>query len=386
MKKKMLLIPLALLIAASLLAACAAPAPAPSPTPAPAPTPTPAPVPAPAPTPAPSPAPAPAQKAEVIEWTMQGLIPLSPTFGHFKPYVLVNWQQNGWADWLQEATGGRLKINYMEPNSVFPSNEPVTNIGKGVVEMAFAHPGYQAGMIPETPILYSMPFTWDSAAMGYDIYYQWGLYEMAEDVFNEQGVTHVPTIEEFPLNMAVNFEANSYKDVKGRKIRVYADQVPYIEMIEGLPVAIAYADVYMALKLGTVEGATLGIHALEDSKLREVASGYVISPTTMNPCDAILINRDAFNELPSDIQGIIMRDGKHYFAAASFMTLLSNLYVGADFEQNYGGTLYRWSEEDEKELRKMAQEEIWPKYAAQGPRSAQMVELVKLALQAYGKI
>ena len=56
MKRKILLIPLVLLIVGGLIGSCAAPAPSPAPAPAPA------------------PAPTPAEPAEVIEWVGQGLI------------------------------------------------------------------------------------------------------------------------------------------------------------------------------------------------------------------------------------------------------------------------------------------------------------------------
>jgi TRAP-type C4-dicarboxylate transport system substrate-binding protein len=182
--------------------------------------------------------------------------------------------------------------------------------------------------------------------------------------------------------MAVMFPCESYKDVAGKKIRVYGAQVKYIEAIGGLPVAIPYAEVYQALKLGTVEGATLGMHALEDSNLKEVAKGYVAYPSTFIVNDSVVMNMDAYQALPDDIKAIISRDSKHYMAAATYLSRQSMLYVAA----HAGVTLYNWPESEVLELRKMAEEKIWPEFAEASPRCQALVDSIKQQLREEGKL
>lgn len=359
-KKRLTLLGMTLILAALLLPACAAPAP----------------VPVTAPTAEPV--------IEVTKWTMQSWDPETPVFGHFYPYVLTNVVGRGWADWVEEASGGRIEIEYVAPGSCYPPNDALTNIGKGTIEVSFTSSGYAGGIMPETYIAGNMPFAWTTAALGYDAYYQLGLYDIMEEAYNEHNVVHIPTLEQFPLNMATMFECRSPKDIVGRKIRIYGAQSKYIEAIGGLPVSMPYADVYMGLKLGTVEGATLGSHALEDIKLKEVVKGYVVSPTSINPCDAILINKDAFEALPEDLQELILRDSKYYFAAASFMTELTMQWICADAEKNYGVELYSWSAEDTKWVREVCREKVWPELASANSRCYKMVEIIENQLIEYG--
>ena len=328
--------------------------------------------------------PTPVASPEVIKWTMQSWDPETPVFGHFYPYVLTNVVGRGWADWVEEVSNGRLEINYMAPGSCYPPNEALINIGKGTIQCSFTSSGYAGGLMPETYIAGNMPFTWTTAALGYDAYYQLGIYDIMEEAYGEHNVIHIPTLEQFPLNMATMFECQSPKDIIGRKIRIYGAQAKYIEAIGGLPVSMAYADVYMGLKLGTVEGATLGSHALEDIKLKEVIKGYVISPTSINPCDAILMNKDAFEELPIDLQKTILRDSKYFFAAASFMTELTMQWICADAQKNYGVELYTWSAEDTKWVREVCREKVWPELASANPRCQRMVEIIENQLVEYG--
>lgn len=321
---------------------------------------------------------------EVVKWRMSSWNPVNPTFGHFYPYTLVNWIGLGWSDWIKDATDGRLEIEYLAPGSVYPPNEALINIEKGTIECDFTSSGYAGGIMPETYIAGNMPFSWTSAALGYDAYYQLGLYEIMQEAYGEHNIVHIPTLEEFPLNMATMFECRSPQDIVGKKIRIYGAQAKYIEAIGGLPVAMPYADVYMGLKLGTVEGATLGSHALEDISLKEVVKGYVIEPTSINPCDAILMNTDAFNALPEDIQVLILRDSRYYFAAASFMTDLTMRWLCADAERNFGVELYSWSAEDTKWVREVCREKVWPELASANERCRLMVDIIENQLIEYG--
>jgi TRAP-type C4-dicarboxylate transport system substrate-binding protein len=313
---------------------------------------------------------------------MQRILAEAPLFGPYEPYVMKGWHEEGWADWVTEATGGRLTINVVAPNSAFPNAEVLTNIGKGTIEAAFTSTGYAGGVMPEAYILGGLHFAWTDAAEGYEWYYQRGGYEMAEEAWNEHNVTHIPSLEDFPLNLAVMFPCDSYKTVAGKKIRVYGAQVKYIEAIGGLPVAIPYAEAYQALKLGTVEGATLGIHALEDSNLKEVVSGYVAYPSTFIVNDSVLMNMDAFQALPDDIKAIISRDSKHYMNSATYLSRQSMKYVAGQA----GVTLYSWPEEEVLELRKMAEEKIWPEFGSASPRCQELLDSIKAQMREHGKL
>ncbi|MFB3895105.1 MAG: hypothetical protein ACE14V_02265 [bacterium] len=59
--------------------------------------------------------------------------------------------------------------------------------------------------------------------------------------------------------------------IKGKKIRAAGGALSYyVEAIGGTPVPVPYSEVYMAMKLGTVDGFMQGIVDLEDQKLKEV--------------------------------------------------------------------------------------------------------------------
>ncbi|MDD5127356.1 MAG: hypothetical protein PHR43_04605 [Dehalococcoidales bacterium] len=320
---------------------------------------------------------------KVIKWKMSSWNPIAPVFGHYNPYVMINWVGKGWADWVGEMSNGLLQIDYLPPGSVYAATEALQNIGAGVIECDFTSSGYAGGVAPETLIAGNMPMCWTTAALGYDAYYQLGLYDIMAEVYAEHNVVHIPTLEQCPGNLAVMFDASTLSSVKGKKIRVYGAMSKFIESIGGLPVSMSYADSYMGMKLGTVEGATVTANALEDIKLKEVAKGFVLSPTIINPCDAIIMNQNAFKALPADLQKAILRDSKYYMAAASFMVNQSIYWIASDAAKNYGVKLYSWSDADTKLARQIAREKVWPDFAKANARCAKMVDIIVKQLIEY---
>jgi TRAP-type C4-dicarboxylate transport system substrate-binding protein len=312
------------------------------------------------------------------------MLPKAETFAHFGPFVFHRWFDEGWTQWIERATGGRLQVELAEPDSIFPSAEALNAIEAGVIEAASSSIGKFGGTLPEAFILAGMPFSWPDPVIAWDWFYQYGGYELGSEAFAEHNVVYVPQIGGEILNMAVNFEATSSDTIKGRKIRIFGPMSKYIEAIDGIPVAIPYGEAYQALQLGTVDGATLGIQALEDIKLKEVVSGYVTSPIAMNPSNAHLYNMDAFNALPDDIQHIV-REGSAYYLYTMGANLLNNQRLGAELAKaEYGLTFYEWTAEDAKSVRTRVVDHAWTEFASPSARTKQMVDLVAEHLGLYG--
>ncbi len=290
----------------------------------------------------------------------------------------------GWADWINKATNGRLKVTVVDPNSSFPNAEAVQNIGKGTIEACFTSSGYAGGIMPETSIAGSLPFTWTTNALAQDWFYNYGGQDLIQEAYSERNVISIPVIYQQPTNIGTMFECKSPNDLKGKKIRTYGAMAKYVEAVGGSPVNMAVADIYMGLKLKTVDAFCGGVVNLETAKLKEVVKGYVVEPTCLTPTDAIIINKDAFNALPKDMQDIITRDSRYYLAYAA-NTLQQQLnYSINKASQDYGLQVYTWSAEDTKALRVLMAQKVWPEFAAPNARCKKMVDSITSHLKAFG--
>jgi len=363
---------LVLMLAAPFVTACAAPAPSPTPTPTPTPK----------PTPTPTPAPAPAEP-EVIKWVMQSHEPFHEPSGPYKYgfhmlYVLR------WIDWLEEATDGRLQIELVPPNAMYPNNESLTATETGVVDASFTTTGYYAGIIPEMYIACGLPMSWSRYEQIHDAWYNYGIYDIVAEKHAEHNTIMFPCSPMKKINIWSTFDMPDPESVVGHKIRAFGQWLDYLDLLGATPIALPFTDVYMALKLGTVDGCVTNATALEQIKMKEVVTDYVDFDNTI--ADAILINMDSFNALPEDIQDMIMDYTPLLMASSDLMFNQAEVYMLQEVLVEYPITFWRWSDEDMKEVRKLAVEQLWPGFADKSPDSARLVEIVMTQLRNIGEL
>ena len=176
-------------------------------------------------------------------------------------------------------------------------------------------------------------------------------------------------------HLLTNFDCPSVHDIAGHKIRIFGVMSKYIEAIGGMPASIPYSDIYMALKLGTVDGSTNGAQALDDIKLKEVVKNCVVFPN-MGFAESLVFNKDSFDALPEDIQDILMTASPVYnFTAGGTLKLQQELTAKKAAEE-YGITLHAWSDEDVKYIRQQCAEKIWSVEAAKSARSQEMYDII----------
>jgi TRAP-type C4-dicarboxylate transport system substrate-binding protein len=105
---------------------------------------------------------------------------------------------------------------------------------------------------------------------------------------------------------------------KGLKFRAWQKQLGcWFEQMGATPMVIPYHETYTALATGQVEGNSGGLQAAMDVKLHEVTD-YVSTGWTPNvPFYVTLVNEDAWQSLPGDLQQILAEESGKYFAATT---------------------------------------------------------------------
>ena len=101
------------------------------------------------------------------------------------------------------------------------------------------------------------------------------------------------------------------EDVKGLKIRVYDSLGPYkfLEACGGLPVTMAFSEVYTGLQQGAIDGVYTTSSNFVPQKFVEVTD-YHTKLTVTNCGMTLLFNLDFLNSLPADLQEAIETAGK----------------------------------------------------------------------------
>lgn len=325
---------------------------------------------------------------KVIRWKGQSFTSLNPV--PFGPFDAKRAGAIGglkmWNEWLTKASGGRLVIDWAEPGSIFPIAEVDRAVAKNVVQIGHTYSSYYAGRIPETDIDTSGVFQWENAAQAFECLQKYGLYSAIQKVYAKHNLKWFPFQSDAIVGIGTNFPAPNPESIKGKKIRAVGMWANYIHMLGGSPVPLNWGEIYMGMKLGTIDGWMAGVAALEDLKLKEVTKGVVYYPRVSMADCCLLVNVEAFKALPPDLQVLFERDTPYISYAVSSNWYNQCVWVLRHAEAKYGLKLYAWSEEDTKKLTQRAVQEIYPKIAAKSKDSADLLEIVKKQMRDYGRI
>lgn len=314
MKKKVILLSLALVLITSLAAiGCAAPAPAP----------------APAPTPAPAP--------EVIKWKATSVYPDAPKHMYFQGAKLM-------VQYIHEMAGGRLEIELVGCGTIVEAFEVLDAVHTRTVDAAQDWDGYWAGK--------DTAFALFSTAAGgpwgmtdpydYQAWFYWGGgQELHQELIDSIGYN----IKGFAMYVGhpqptgwFQKPVTGVADLKGLKFRCpgFVGDV-YKEMGMAV-VSLPGGEVVPSLEKGLIDGAEYSDPTSDMSLgLQDVAKYYLLRGMhQVSGHNGWLVNKDAWNELPPDLQAIV----EHACDAAFWKSYTRLLAVNAadlkDLEENYG--------------------------------------------------
>ena len=284
MKHKLVTLVLAVVVIVSLvIVGCAKPAPAPTPAP------TPAPAPAPAPTPAP-------EKTWTLKFAYEQppTAPL-PTYG-FEP----------WAKDVERVTKGRVKVETYPGNTLFNTrSDAVEAIKSRIADVGFMYAWAFAPQFDLIDVL-SCPFMIPTGEVGSRA--TWAVYEKFPEVqaqWDDVKLLAAWTTQPY-FFITKDKQIKTLEDFKGMKMRQTGGMATeMMKLLGGVPVAAPMPDSYENLHKGVIDGMSSNGEATLGFRLYEVVKYYTLVSTTC-VTQELIMNKDAWNELPTDIQQEIM--------------------------------------------------------------------------------
>lgn len=244
----------------------------------------PTPTPAPAATATPTPEPEPVTLRMLTSW---GRTDASATdfMGILQPY-------------MERESGGRIVIDWVADISAVPAFEQFTPIREGIYDLVYTHPFYHSefNSLAGTNDLVNAPYA-DREACGL-------VDAINQNYVDGAGVYFFPTPNGVG-NGVVLKEAipPDNANLTGLNLRVYPSVQPFVEELEGIPVAMPITDVYTAFDRGVIEGAVLGGGAQSALTFSwHEVSQYVVRPFFGENVPGVIFNRAAFDALPADVQ------------------------------------------------------------------------------------
>jgi TRAP-type mannitol/chloroaromatic compound transport system substrate-binding protein len=242
-----------------------------------------------------------AATAETIRWRMATA---------FSP-VLTPYHENtiNFAKMVNDMSHGRLVITVHPAGELIPPFEVFDATRNGTIQMASAVPTYWTSKNTAFDLLCSMGFMMTPADWMTWLYNGGGL-ELGQELYAKYNIKFFPMAVTGPESgFRLRTPIRTLDDFKGQKLRTGVLQTIWIlQQLGASPVRMPGGEVYMALKLGTIDGAEMGGPSIDwNIKLQETTK-YVLTPAGWHQAGTVsdlMINMDAWNKLPKDLQAIV---------------------------------------------------------------------------------
>jgi len=217
------------------------------------------------------------------------------------------------AEMVDEATDGRLKIEvYFPGEHPFNGSEMLDAVRDQRCQMAEVEGAYFAGSEPAlaitgTPMvvgpdeqMYAMHNALHESGVITEVYERYNVKELSNTTWYGPSISSSKSL------------INDGESLKGQKIRVPTRQhAEVVRWLGGDPVTISWNEVYTSLQRGVIDGGMGALSAQRDSRWTEVAP-YVTRLSEAIGMDMILVNKDAFNDLPEDLQKTLVEAATEY--------------------------------------------------------------------------
>lgn len=221
--------------------------------------------------------------------------------GHFFNQRIMN----VWADNVEEATEGRVKINVL-PKFVGGVTAQYDVAVDGLADIVLFNPGYSPGRfdlsgIGEAPLFSENP---NAAGIAFWRFYEAELKPLG--LFKEVHMLGAFTAS--PGNLITrDAPPTSFEGLKNLKIR---SPLPInkilIEHAGGVPIAKSITEAYELMSTGVIDGSFAGFDTIEGFKLNEVSQGAIEVPGGLyNATVGIAMNQQKWDSISPEDQAAI---------------------------------------------------------------------------------
>ena len=225
-----------------------------------------------------------------------------------------------WADELDKASNGRLKLRIYPASQLGPVHRQFDLVKNGVADIAVSIHGATPGRYPLTELV-SLPFVSPKEGINSAITSR-RLTELAPVYLADehQGLRILWMAVTNPLMFHLaKTPIKTVQDFRGLRIRYSGQQLAkIISALAGVPLAVPPGETTDSLAKGIIDGATFPYEAAQSFDLGSVIK-YTLEPGVSTATFAVVMNPQKFQELPDDLKALIT-DTTGPQAAARFGT------------------------------------------------------------------
>ena len=265
------------------------------------------------------------------------------------------------AEAIEEATNGRVKVTLYDSSSLMKSNQAWEGVKAGTADMGWLFTGLYPGQFAAAEAS-TLPFMFPNAEVGGRVTWEiFNKYPEIQEKFKDVKVLTTWTSEPYFIVSRSKFY-KTVEDFKGQKIRATGGPpTDFVKAMGASPMSVAMPDCYLNLQKGVFDAMLVPAEAYTGWKLYEVAPYATYVPTVAMYFAAIL-NLNTWNSFPKEIQDQIMSVAGEKAA----IQYSGGVFDKAHEEQNElirqaGGTIYEYTVPEEELQRwiEIAGKPVW---------------------------
>lgn len=260
---------------------------------------------------------------------------------------------------IEKYSDGRLQIKLHQVGEIAEADQVLDTVSDGTVEMGSDWPGYWSGKNPAFDLLgtHSLGFNGIDYMMWI---YQGGGLDIYNEIYGQFNTVYFPTVPHMmESGIRSNVPIESLEDLDGLNIR-FVGTIPQriLQEIGANPVAISANEIYEGLQRGVIDAAEFSTPWHDEiANLNEVTK-YLSVPGwhQTGSINGIEINKDAWEELPEDLQEVVY-DVSRMASLDNWLELMYNdaFYSNKHVEED-GLVANQLSEEDINKLTEITKE------------------------------
>jgi len=313
-------------------------------------------------------------EAKTFQWRMQSLYPASDLSTSLQAQTIVNT--------LNEKLKDKLQIKLFMPGQIVPEEEMFDALSKGVYDAALFSTTWSKGQIPEGIVAFGLPMGWQNADQVFEFFYKFGFLDWMRKLHAKKNIFYACPLPASPLPIMSNFAFNKLEDIKGKKIWSIGPTASYVQKLGAKATTFPPAEMYMALKLGTIDGFIYSTAELETSKYKEVIK-YINWPAVIDPlCVEWIINLDSWNKLPGDVKQTI-EETLVQIGPGMFDKYMVDNNKGIEAAKAIGVQEVHMAPEEVAKLRSVAAS-VWEETAALSDSARKTVQMLRDYLSSKG--
>jgi TRAP-type mannitol/chloroaromatic compound transport system substrate-binding protein len=213
------------------------------------------------------------------------------------------------AETVNKMSGGRLKITVHPAGELMPAFEVFDGVRKGVIEVGGSWSAYWTGKNTAFDLFCAAGFMMHPVDWMTWLYEGGGL-QLGQELYGKYGIKYFPfSILGPESGFRTNKPIKTLDDFKGIKLRTGVLQTIWVlEQVGAKPVRIPGGEIYLALKLGTIDGAEFSVPSTDWSMKFQENTKYWVTPAGWHQVGTVgdlMINMDAWKKLSPDLQAIV---------------------------------------------------------------------------------